>query len=141
MKGLIRTITALGAVSLLIGVASAQTNIGAVGQIQVTTGEEDAPPDWFVECTDITNTSPVSDPYIANAVGNELMWCAFGGGGTWTAGGTTTTTGSPPPCFDSTYASVNSGEFAISFGTYQGIGIGTQNPVPAAIGSIHQYTP
>lgn len=140
MKGLIKTLIALGAFTVGAGIVSAQTS-ASVGSIPVITGDEGAPPDWFVECTDPTNTTPVSTPYIVNAVGNELMWCAFGAGGTWTAGGTPANNAPPVPCFIPAITSNNSGEFAISYGAYQAIGIGSQNPVPQAIGSIHQYTP
>jgi len=138
MKGLTKQIGILSAALLLCRLAAAQG--AGVGTVPVVTGEEGAPPDWFEECTDPTNKSPISTPYFVNGVYNELMWCALGAGGSWAAGSTgglcfATTTGG------ATKSTNNAGQFALSYGSYQGGQLGLQVPAPQAVGSIQQYTP
>jgi hypothetical protein len=134
MKGLIKSLSVLGASCFLFGVASAQQ--GSVGTIPVVTGDEGAPPDWYEECSYFgSNTNPLSVPYLINFVANDLMWCAMGGGGTWTAGG------SKGPCFaPSSAAAPNQGKFAFSYGSYSGGLLNNQESVPVATASVQQYS-
>jgi hypothetical protein len=141
MNGSTKGIISLGAALTLATVACTQNNTGFVGTLPVNTGFEGAPPDWFVECTDPTNTKPLSNPYTVNYVANELMWCAIGGSGNWNAGSASGL------CFAGTNGQgalksiPNAGKFTFSYGNYQGNALGSQAAAPQAVGSVQQYTP
>lgn len=93
-----------------------------------------APPDWFLNCVDPKNKTPLSNPYDINSIYNQLMLCSVGNVGTFTAGGPST---DPGPCYDPNAAAVNNmGRFCMSFGRWDDPATDPKNH-----GSVQQYSP